>query len=70
MGIHSGTAVPRGNDYFGNEVNRAARLTGVANDGQILISDATSQLVGGSPTQETFLEDLGIHPVTTGAHAS
>ena len=26
MGLHSGIAVPRGEDFFGNDVNRAARL--------------------------------------------
>ncbi|MDX1469681.1 MAG: adenylate/guanylate cyclase domain-containing protein, partial [Acidimicrobiia bacterium] len=30
MGIHTGSAIRRGDDYFGNDVNRTARLMAIA----------------------------------------
>jgi predicted ATPase/class 3 adenylate cyclase len=61
MGVHSGSAVSRADDYFGNEVNRTARLMGVAHGGQILVSDTTAALARGELTGEVGLDDLGMH---------
>ena len=61
MGLHSGTAELRSGDYFGNTLNRAARLMSVAMGGQILISNTTAGLVQeGLPANATLL-DLGEH---------
>ena len=56
MGIHSGEAFPLGGDYFGPAVNRAARVMGTANGGQVTCSAATSALCRG-----TALSDRGDH---------
>ena len=61
MGVHSGSAVSRADDYFGNEVNRTARLMAVAHGGQILVSNATAELAGAELVSDAFLDDLGMH---------
>ena len=58
MGIHSGTAEVRDDDYFGTAVNRAARLMGIAHGGQIVVSLATEELVEDGAVE---LVDLGEH---------
>jgi predicted ATPase/class 3 adenylate cyclase len=45
MGLHTGNAEERDNDYFGPSVNRVARLQAAAHGGQILLSLATQELV-------------------------
>jgi len=52
MGVHSGTAVRRGSDWYGATVNVAARLTEAAGSGEVLISTATRDLLacGGAMT--------------------
>ncbi len=45
MGLNTGETDERDGDYFGPPVNRAARLMGVANGGQIVLSAATAHLV-------------------------
>jgi class 3 adenylate cyclase len=45
MGVHSGTAVRRGADWFGATVNVAARLTDAAAAGEVLISLTTRDLL-------------------------
>jgi predicted ATPase/class 3 adenylate cyclase/tRNA A-37 threonylcarbamoyl transferase component Bud32 len=57
MGLYSGQAEERENDYFGTTVNRAARLTGAANGGQILLSASTRERL----PPDIELRDLGIH---------
>lgn len=49
MGVHSGTAVRRGGDWYGSTVNVAARLTDAASGGEVLISLTTRELVASSP---------------------
>ncbi len=48
MGIHTGTSQERAANYFGPEVNRAARIMSAANGGQVLVSAVTAQLLAGS----------------------
>jgi predicted ATPase/class 3 adenylate cyclase len=61
MGLHTGESQERDGDYYGPEVNRAARVMGVANGGQILISEATAALILHSLPPEISLLDLGEH---------
>ncbi len=56
MGLHSGEVEERGGDFFGPEVNRAARLMGVAHGGQIVCSSVTAELL-----RDVELTDLGEH---------
>jgi predicted ATPase/class 3 adenylate cyclase len=58
MGIHTCEAQHRDGDYYGSEVNRAARLMSVAHGDQIVTSLATSTLVRESGVE---LVDLGEH---------
>ena len=58
MGLHTGTASTRGGDYFGAAVNRAARICGAGNGGQVLLSAATAALVA---DEGWVLTDLGEH---------
>ena len=57
MGLHVGPATEQNGDYFGLEVNRAARLTSVAHGGQIVCSGAVGELV----REQFALVDLGEH---------
>ncbi len=61
MGLHSGSAVARADDYFGNEVNRAARLMAVGHGGQTLVSHVTAELARHALSEEVSLDDLGMH---------
>jgi len=45
MGVHSGEAEHRAGDYYGTALNRAARVTSVASGGQIVVSQATADLL-------------------------
>jgi predicted ATPase/DNA-binding CsgD family transcriptional regulator len=57
IGLHTGEAVERDRNYFGSEVNRAARLMALGHGGQILVSDTTAAMVRGRLT----LRALGEH---------
>jgi hypothetical protein len=56
MGIHTGTPHLTKEGYVGVDVHRAARIGAVAHGGQVVVSDATHALAGG-----TELRDLGQH---------
>ncbi len=57
MGLHTGEAIERDRNYFGSEVNRAARLMSIAHGGQVLVSDATEVLL----RDRVGLRPLGEH---------
>ena len=49
IGLHTGDVVQSDDDFFGSVVNLAARITGAAEPGTILVSDVTRAMVGASP---------------------
>jgi len=61
MGIHSGAARAAGGSLVGIDINRAARIAGVAHGGQILVSDATRALVHREALGSIAFHDLGPH---------
>ena len=46
VGIHTGTAVRRGNDWFGSAVNVASRVAEAARAGEVLCTEATRAAIG------------------------
>ncbi len=62
MGVHTGEAHERDGDYFGPEVNRAARLMAIGHGGQVLVSRTTSELLDAAALAGIGeLRDLGEH---------
>src|SRR5579859_4349099 len=59
MGLHTGAAEERDGDYFGPAVNRVARLMSAGHGGQILLSQATQELVRDTLPAGVTLRDLG-----------
>jgi predicted ATPase/class 3 adenylate cyclase len=58
-GLHAGVVERRDNDYFGNAVNRAARIMSAAHGGQVLLSEAVAHLVADRLPADVGLRDLG-----------
>ena len=58
-GLHTGVGERRDNDFFGAEVNRAARIMGIAHGGQVLLSEAAAVLLRHSLPADFGLRDLG-----------
>lgn len=46
VGVATGMAVSRAGDWFGSPVNLAARVTGAARPGSILVSETTREVIG------------------------
>ena len=59
MAIHTGAAEFRDGDYFGNPLNRAARILAAAHGGQVLLSLPVQELVRDAMPAEVALRDLG-----------
>jgi predicted ATPase/class 3 adenylate cyclase len=61
MGLHAGEAQPRGGDFYGPPVNRAARIMAAGHGGQILLSARVAELAGDGLPEGAGLRDLGDH---------
>ncbi len=59
-GIYVGLAQRRDEDYFGNTLNRAARIMSAAHGGQVLLSQAAVELVRDRLPTLISLRDLGL----------
>jgi predicted ATPase/class 3 adenylate cyclase len=61
MGLHTGEPVVSGTGYVGLDVHRAARISAAAHGGQIVLSEATRQLISDDLPDGVSLIDLGEH---------
>jgi predicted ATPase/class 3 adenylate cyclase len=61
MAIHTGEAEEQEGDYVGGSLNRIGRLITVCHGGQILLTQATQELVRDSLPEGVTLIDLGRH---------
>nr|WP_296075906.1 adenylate/guanylate cyclase domain-containing protein [uncultured Actinoplanes sp.] len=61
MGLHTGWAKPKGDEYASAEVHRAARVSAAAHGGQILCSGTTAMAVATAKPAGLDLLDLGAH---------
>jgi class 3 adenylate cyclase/tetratricopeptide (TPR) repeat protein len=59
--LHTGEAELRDGDYYGQTLNRAARLRALGRGGQILLSRATTELVADQLPDGARLLDVGAH---------
>ena len=56
VSVHAGSASERDGDFFGPPVNKVARINGIGNSGQVLVSDVARQLMA-----DPAGIDLGVH---------
>jgi adenylate cyclase len=56
IGLHTGTAIEKEGDYFGRNVAMAARVTAMADGGEILVSTDIAERLADS-TQFAFIEE-------------
>jgi predicted ATPase/class 3 adenylate cyclase/Tfp pilus assembly protein PilF len=61
MALHSGVTDIRDGGYVGPLLNRVARLLAAANGGQVLLTEATAELLRDYTMQGVSLRDLGDH---------
>src|SRR5262249_8816988 len=61
MALHTGVALERDGDYFGPALSRVARLLAAGHGGQILLSQAASELARDMLPDGTGLRDLQEH---------
>src|SRR5207302_5099492 len=61
VALNSGEAELRGGHYYGQAVYRCARLMAIAHGGQVLLSQATCELVRDGLPAGAGLVDLGFH---------
>jgi adenylate cyclase len=58
IGVHFGSPARRGEDLIGHDVNVAARIVALAAPGEVLVSEACTQQVGGTASELEF-EEVG-----------
>jgi predicted ATPase/class 3 adenylate cyclase len=73
MALHTGAATPDNGDYFAPALNRLARLLAAGAGGQILLTEATRQLVrdlapAGMPLQIVDLGEHGLRDLREAEH--
>ncbi len=61
VGVHTGETEIRDADYYGTAVNLCARLRGLANPSQILLSETSARLVEALPPDGVTVRDVGMH---------
>ena len=61
VALNTGEAEFRDGNYFGQPINRCCRLLVAGHGGQILLSSATSDIIGGLLPEACTLLDLGLH---------
>jgi class 3 adenylate cyclase len=61
MGLHSGQALLRDGNYFGESVSRTASIRELGHGGQTLVSQATADAVSADLPEGSTLIDLGLH---------
>ncbi|WP_218280890.1 hypothetical protein [Verrucomicrobium spinosum] len=61
MALHTGAAEHRDGDYFGQALNRTARILSAAHGGQVLVSLPTEELLRDHIPQGVSLRHLGEH---------
>ena len=61
MGLHTGQAEKRADDFFGPTVNRAARIMAAGHGGQVLLSSSAASLALERLPAGATLVDLGEH---------
>jgi class 3 adenylate cyclase/YHS domain-containing protein len=59
VGMHHGPAVHRAGDWFGATVNLAARVSGLAHGGEVLLTEATREIAG--HVDGVLFEAHGVH---------
>jgi predicted ATPase/class 3 adenylate cyclase len=59
MVLHTGPAQSREGNYYGPSLNRCGRLLAIAHPGQVLLSQATAELVWDEMPAEAAFRDLG-----------
>ena len=59
VGMHHGTALQRGADVVGHDVNLAARIVDVAAPGEVLVSDAVRAAVDHPHSADVCFHELG-----------
>jgi adenylate cyclase len=61
VGMHTGPAAERGGDWFGSTVNVAARVSGLAGGGEVLLTEATREAAFNVDAVE--IREHGRHPL-------
>lgn len=61
MAVYTGEAHARDDDYFGQALNRVARLLALGHGGQVLVAAPTMQMVGTNSLEQANILSLGIH---------
>jgi predicted ATPase/class 3 adenylate cyclase/DNA-binding CsgD family transcriptional regulator len=59
LAVHTGEADLRDGDYYGTAVRRCAQMRALAHGGQVLVSEATHDLIRDAPLPGLGLKDVG-----------